>query len=104
MSAPTLTQPSRPVAVAPKKKSRRTLFIVLIALVLIVVIGAVVAANKKKDVGVPVTTEKAIKKTITQLVNATGKIQPEVEVKIAPEVAGEILEMPFREGATVKKD
>jgi HlyD family secretion protein len=104
MSVTTTNQPSRPVsAVAPKKKSRRTLFVVLIVLVLIAVIGGAIAASKKKDVGVAVTTEKAVTKTITQLVNATGKIQPEVEVKIAPEIAGEILEMPLREGAAVKK-
>ena len=105
MSVSTMNQPSRPTpAVAPKKKSRRTLFVVLSALVLVAVIGAVIAASKKKDTGVPVTTEKAIKKTITQLVNATGKIQPEIEVKIAPEVSGEILELPLREGAAVKKN
>ena len=99
----TTYQPSQPAsAAAPKKKSRRTLFVVLIALVLLAVIGSAVVASKKKDVGVAVTTEKAVKKTITQLVNATGKIQPEVEVKIAPEVAGEILEMPFREGAAAR--
>jgi multidrug efflux pump subunit AcrA (membrane-fusion protein) len=46
-----------------------------------------------------VTTEKAVVKTITQLVTATGKVQPEVEVKISPEVAGEIIELPFKEGA-----
>lgn len=50
-----------------------------------------------------ITTDKAVTKTITQLVNATGKIQPEVEVKIAPEVSGEIIELPLREGALVKK-
>ena len=100
----TTTQPSRTVPAAPqKKKSRRTLFIVLIALVLIAVVGAAIAASKKKDPATVVVTEKAITKTITQLVNATGKIQPEVEVKIAPEVSGEILELPFREGASVKK-
>lgn len=42
-------------------------------------------------------------KTITQLVNATGKIQPELEVKISPEVSGEIVDLPLREGAEVKK-
>jgi len=52
---------------------------------------------------IAVTTEKAVVKTITQIVTATGKIQPETEVKIAPEVSGEIVELPFREGATVKK-
>jgi HlyD family secretion protein len=60
---------------------------------------------KKKAAGsaVVVTTEKAVVKTITQIVSATGKIQPEVEVKIAPEVSGEIIKLGFREGAVVKK-
>lgn len=74
------------------------------AVVLIVALGvAARTASQKKQQGTPVTVEKAIVKTITQLVNATGKIQPEVEVKISPEVSGEIVELPLREGATVKK-
>ncbi|MEO7702272.1 MAG: efflux RND transporter periplasmic adaptor subunit [Opitutus sp.] len=58
---------------------------------------------KGKDKGLPVTVEKAVIKSITQLVNATGKIQPELEVKISPEVSGEIIRLPLREGAPVKK-
>ena len=72
----------------------------------LLVIGLAVAAkysSKNKQQGTPVTFEKAVVKTITQLVNATGKIQPELEVKISPEVAGEIVELPLREGAVVKK-
>ena len=49
------------------------------------------------------TTEKAAKRTILQLVSATGKVQPETEVKISPEVAGEIIELPVIDGAEVKK-
>ena len=45
----------------------------------------------KREKPIPVTTEKAVRKTILQTVSATGKIQPEVEVKISPEVAGEIM-------------
>lgn len=103
MSVSTTQSAARPAPVVAKKKSRRTLFIVLITLIVVAIVGVAVAVSKKKDTAVAVTTEKAVTKTITQLVNATGKIQPEVEVKIAPEVAGEILEMPFREGAPVKK-
>ncbi|HEY4300345.1 MAG TPA: efflux RND transporter periplasmic adaptor subunit [Candidatus Didemnitutus sp.] len=51
----------------------------------------------------PVTFEKAVTRNITHLVTATGKVQPEIEVKISPEVAGEIIAMPFKEGALVKK-
>ncbi|MBS0632414.1 MAG: efflux RND transporter periplasmic adaptor subunit [Verrucomicrobia bacterium] len=87
----------------PKKKSNLKWF--LIGGVALVVILAIVAvkAKGKQDTGLPVTTEKAIVKTITQVVTATGKVQPEVEVKISPEVAGEIIEMPPKEGSRVKK-
>jgi HlyD family secretion protein len=50
-----------------------------------------------------VTTEKVIKRTIIETVSASGKIQPETEVKISPDVAGEIVELPVKEGADVKK-
>jgi HlyD family secretion protein len=104
MSAPTnqFTAPA-PAAVPSKKKSRRTLFIVLAALGVVVIAAAVFAASRKKDAGIPVTIEKAVVKTITHLVTATGKVQPEVEVKISPEVAGELIEIPVIEGQTVKK-
>ena len=102
MSAP--ANSSSPSAAAPKKKSRKRLWIILgsLLLVVIVVAGAIVK-NKNKDKAIVVTIEKAVIKTITQSVNATGKVQPETEVKIAPEVSGEITELPFREGAPVKK-
>ncbi len=64
--------------------------------------GAVLAGCSRKH-PTSVTAEPATVRTITQTVTATGKIQPEVEVKISAEVAGEILELPFREGATVNK-
>lgn len=49
------------------------------------------------------TTEKAVRKTILQTVSATGKVQPEIEVKISPEVAGEIIDLPVQDGLAVKK-
>ena len=57
----------------------------------------------KREKPIPVLTEKAVRKTILQTVSATGKIQPEVEVKISPEVAGEITELPVVDGMRVKK-
>ena len=60
-------------------------------------------SSGKREKPIPVTTEKAIRKTIVQTVSATGKIQPEVEVKISPEVAGEIIELPVVDGMPVKK-
>ena len=52
---------------------------------------------------IPITTERATIRDITELVSATGKIRPEVEVKISPEVAGEIIEMPVIVGQLVRK-
>src|SRR5438477_53233 len=86
-----------------KKRSRKKLFIILgivAAVAALVVFGIV---QKKKEKPIPVTTEKAFRKTITQVVTATGKIQPEVEVKIAPEVSGEIIDLPVKEGQPVRK-
>ena len=50
-----------------------------------------------------VTAEKAIKRTIIEVVNASGKVYPEVEVKISPDISGEITELNVAEGDTVKK-
>jgi HlyD family secretion protein len=41
--------------------------------------------------------------TIVETVSATGKIQPEIEVKISSEVSGEIIALPVKEGQVVKK-
>ena len=91
------------VPVPAKKKSKRTLIIVLVSVVVLIVVAAVIGASRNKETGIMVTTEKAVVKTITHLVTATGKVQPEVEVKISPEVAGELTEIPVIEGQTVKK-
>lgn len=56
-----------------------------------------------KDEGIKVTAEKVQKRTITEVVNASGKIYPEVEVKISPDISGEITELNVHEGDSVKK-
>lgn len=56
-----------------------------------------------KDEGLKVTAEKVQRRTITEVVNASGKIYPEVEVKISPDISGEITELTVQEGDTVKK-
>jgi HlyD family secretion protein len=66
-------------------------------------VGALIFHGCRRDGGTSVAVESATIRTITQTVSATGKIQPEVEVKISAEVAGEILELPFRDGDTVRK-
>ncbi|MDQ3313813.1 MAG: efflux RND transporter periplasmic adaptor subunit [Verrucomicrobiota bacterium] len=91
-------------ASAPKKRrSRRKRYIIIVVLLLVVgwIVTSIILGKREKPI--PVVTEKAVQKTILQTVSATGKIQPEVEVKISPEVAGEITELPVVDGMRVKK-
>lgn len=99
---PASTNPAASAA-PQKKKSNRKLFILLGVAAVAIIALVVFAASKNKEGGIPVTTEKAVVKTITHLVTATGKVQPEVEVKISPEVAGELIDIPVIEGQAVKK-
>ena len=50
-----------------------------------------------------VSTEKIARRTIVERVSASGKIQPEVEVKITAEVNGQIIKLPVKEGDVVEK-
>lgn len=56
-----------------------------------------------KDEGIKVTAEKASKRAIIETVNASGKVYPEVEVKVSPDISGEIVELNVSEGDSVKK-
>lgn len=74
----------------------------------IVVIVLLVAARKAGWIGggdnaLAVTTEKVTPRSIEEMVMASGRIQPEVEVTISPEVSGEIVELAVAEGQDVKK-
>ncbi len=99
---PASTNPAASAAPQKKKSNRKLLILLGVAAVVIIAL-VVFAASKNKEGGIPVTTEKAVVKTITHLVTATGKVQPEVEVKISPEVAGELIDIPVIEGQAVKK-
>ena len=93
-----------PVTTPPKKRrSRRKRYIILsvVGLLVLWIITSIILGKREKPI--PVTTEKAARRTIIQTVSATGKVQPEVEVKISPEVAGEITELPVSDGMAVKK-
>jgi HlyD family secretion protein len=88
----------------PKPKRSRKKLYWIVGIVLVVAAVAVAGAmSKKREKPILVTTDKAFRKTITQLVTATGKIQPEIEVKISPEVSGEIIDLPVKEGQIVHK-
>ncbi len=81
--------------------------LIWIIVALVVVIGVLIGLKKGgvigKEEGTKVTTEKAVKRTIIETVNASGKVYPEVEVKVSPDISGEITELYVNEGDTVKK-
>lgn len=71
---------------------------------LLVILIVVVIFTKKSGAEIMrVATEKAARRNITEIVSASGKVQPEVEVKISSDVSGEIVELNIKEGDTVKK-
>lgn len=86
--------------------SKKAIYI-LIASVIVVIITLIVLSKKgiigNKDKAVDVEVAKANEITIVETVSATGKIQPEIEVKISSEVSGEIISLPVKEGQVVKK-
>src|SRR5438067_1076479 len=86
-----------------KKRSRKRLYWLIAFAVVIIGVLVAAVASKKRDKPILVTTDKAFRKNVTQLVTATGKIQPEIEVKIAPEVSGEIVEIAVKEGDIVRR-
>jgi HlyD family secretion protein len=98
-----VSTPAPAPVTAKQRRARRKKQIIYgsIALVVVWITASVLWSKREKPI--PVTTETAIRKTIVQTVSATGKIQPEVEVKISPEVAGEIIELPVDDGLRVKK-
>lgn len=76
--------------------------IVILALIVLIA-GSKMGWFGKKGNFKEVTVKEVLLSDIVETVSATGKIQPEVEVKISSEVSGEILELPFKEGQEVKK-
>ena len=86
--------------------SKKTIIILtsVIVLLLVVLIGGKKAGwfGKQGDFK-EVETQKVTLADIVEKVSATGKIQPEVEVKISSEVSGEIIELPIKEGQQVQK-
>lgn len=85
-----------------RKKITRYL---LIAVVLLIVLAIIAKKSGKfgKQPTIEVVVEKPQIKTIIESISANGKIQPEIEVKISPEVSGEIIELTVKEGDNVEK-
>src|SRR4051812_5538264 len=86
---------------ANSKKRRKIIVFSLIGLALAGLIAG--ALFSKREVIITVQTEKVARTNLVEIVVANGKIQPVIQVKISPEVSGEIIELPVKEGQAVKK-
>ncbi len=86
-----------------KKKKLLIITIALILLIIILIIGKKANWFGQNNDVIAVETQKVTPITLTQKVSATGKIQPELEIKLSSEVSGEIIELPIKEGQMVKK-
>lgn len=88
-----------------KKKSNRIWWV--LGIIVVVLIGGLVAAKQAGIIGKPPTTDvdfATVKRTdIIERVSASGRVQPEIEVKISPDVSGEIIGLYVKEGDPVKQ-
>ncbi|HVO74447.1 MAG TPA: efflux RND transporter periplasmic adaptor subunit [Ignavibacteriaceae bacterium] len=86
-----------------RKKSKKKIYIFsgIGAVVVILILIALLGGSKEEIIAVQ--TEKVMKRDITQTVSATGKIESEFKVTITPEVTGEIVNLPIKDGQKVSK-
>ena len=82
-------------------KSVKWILISIGVLAVLLVAGKMISGNSNE--GTKVSAEKAQRRTVIETVNASGKVYPEVEVKISPDISGEITELNVQEGDSVHK-
>jgi HlyD family secretion protein len=84
--------------------SKKLLWIIigLVALIILLVVLKSSGALGKEE-GLAVSTEKVSRRTIIETVTASGKVYPEIEVKVSPDISGEIVELTVQEGDSVKR-
>ncbi len=88
-------------------KKKRNKFLPYIIAIAVVVIIVLIVGKKQgwlgKDFEIKVATKVVKSRTITELITANGKVQPETEVKISPDVSGEIIDLYVEEGDEVEQ-
>lgn len=77
--------------------------LVSVALLIVLLVVAQKSGAFGKDEGTKVTAEKVQKRTIIETVTASGKVYPEIEVKVSPDISGEIVELNVVEGDSVRR-
>ncbi len=85
-------------------KKKKLLWITLALVILVLaLLGLKKAGVIGKEEGLKVATEKVALRTIIETVNASGKVYPEIEVKVSPDISGEIVDLQVKEGDSVRK-
>jgi len=84
------------------KKKLVWIIVILFAIILLLVILKKAGVIGKEE-GIKVSVEQVSKNSITETVTASGKIYPEVEVKMSSDISGEIVELNVQEGDSVRK-
>lgn len=86
----------------PKSKKRKKILIFTVIVLVLAGLGTTALLRKREPV-ITVQTEKVTRRNLIELVPANGRIQPVIAVKISPEVSGEIIQLPVKDGQAVKK-
>lgn len=85
------------------KKSSKKRILILVLVIAVVAVAFLVLKNNNKPVGINVSIGDVTSTEIVEIVTASGKISPVTEVKISPDVSGEIVELNVKEGDYVEK-
>jgi HlyD family secretion protein len=85
-----------------KRKTGRNIFLTIATLLLVAGGGWGYYRHRQQGV-IAVQSDRVARRSLTETVVANGRIQPVLQVKISPEVSGEIIELPFKEGQPIKK-
>jgi HlyD family secretion protein len=87
-----------------KEMNKKWIWIISgVVVVVVAPLGLKKAGIIGKDDATKVATEKVVKRDITEVVTASGKVYPELEVKISPDISGEIVQLEVLEGDSVTK-
>ncbi len=81
---------------------KKTIWWIIAGLSLIVILLIVLGGGGDKE-GIKISAETATSRTIIETVNASGKVYPEIEVKVSPDISGEVVELTVEEGDTVTR-
>ena len=85
-----------------KKKKVLWIIVSLVGLIVLLIVLKKAGVLGKEE-GIKVAVDKVVQKTIIETVNASGKVYPEIEVKVSPDVSGEIVELTVEEGDSVRR-